>query len=76
MGSRGRNFTSEGQGEKAATLSLKRKEEATFFNPVEPKAVSWPYLCTWPATAARGTWFSTVTLKERGDSGVGISTSC
>lgn len=40
---------------------------------VEPKAVGpqnhSPYLCTRPATAARRTWFSTVTLKERGGLG-------
>lgn len=55
----------------------KRKEAAaTVLNLVEPKAASQqhtknpsPYLCTWPATAARGTRFSTVTLKGGGDSG-------
>lgn len=28
-----------------------------------------PYLCSGPATAAWGTWFSTVTLEERGATG-------
>lgn len=54
-----------------------RKEEASSWDIAEPKAACQqsaqnpsPYLCTWPATAARGTWFSAVTLKEREDSGV------
>lgn len=28
-----------------------------------------PYLCSRPATAAWGAWFSTVTLEERGATG-------
>lgn len=28
-----------------------------------------PYLCSWPATAAWGPWFPTVTLQERGPAG-------
>lgn len=70
---RGVKFHSRKPRREGSHSATGRKEEASSWDIAEPKAVCQqcaqnpsPYLCTWPATDARGTWFSTVTLKERG----------